>query len=61
MGSELETRHLEKSYLLQILMAQHDGETPKDFNRLLAWVRGRMEPEDVKVVLQEFEEWKKSL
>ncbi len=58
MGSELETRRSDKSYLLQILMSQHDSEVPKDFKRLLAWVKAKMEPEDVKLVLQEFEEWK---
>jgi hypothetical protein len=60
-GSELETRHIEKSYLLQILVAQYDSKTPDDFKRLLMWVKAKMEPEDVKLVLQEFEEWKNSL
>ncbi len=61
MGGELEIRRSDKSYLLQILMAQHDSETPKDFKRLLTWVKAKMEPEDVKLVLQEFDEWKNSI
>jgi uncharacterized membrane protein len=60
-GSELETRRNDKGYLLQILMSQYESVTPNDFKRLLAWAKGQMEPEDVKLVLQEFEEWKNSL
>jgi hypothetical protein len=61
MGSELETRRNDKDCFLQILLAQHDSKTPDDFKRLLVWIKAQMEPEDVKLVLQEFEEWKKSL
>ncbi len=61
MCSELETRRNDKDCLLQILMAQHDSKTPSDFNRILAWARAKMEPEDVKLVMQEFNEWKSSL
>ncbi len=58
MGSEMETRRNDKDCLLQILMAQHESSAPRDFKRLLAWIKAQMEPEDVKLVLQEFEEWK---
>jgi hypothetical protein len=61
MGSEYETRRNDKSYLIQILLAQHDSKTPSDFNRLLVWIKAQMEPEDVKLVLHEFNEWKNSL
>jgi len=57
-GSELETRRIDKGYLFQILKAQHEGNTPSDFKSLLAWTKSQMEPEDVKLVLQEFDEWK---
>jgi hypothetical protein len=60
MGNELETRRSDKSYLLQILVSQHESEVPKDFKKLLMWVKAKMEPEDVKLVLQEFEAWKNS-
>jgi hypothetical protein len=59
--SEVETRRTDKSYLFQILTAQHESTTPGDFNKLIAWVKAMMEPKDVKLVLQEFEEWKNSL
>lgn len=56
MGSELEARHVEKSYLLQILIAQHESDCPGAFKKLLVWAKAKMEPEDVKFVLHEFEE-----
>jgi hypothetical protein len=59
-GSELETRRIDKGYLLQILEAQYDSKTPEDFKRLLMRTKSQMEPEDIKLVLQEFEEWKNS-
>jgi hypothetical protein len=58
--SAFETRRRDKEYLMQILLAQHDSKEPRDFNRLLVWVKAQMEPKDVKLVLYEFEEWKKS-
>ncbi len=61
MGSELETRRNDKLVLFQILMAQHDSKAPEDFKRIIAWQKAHMEPEDVKLVLQEFDEWRNSL
>jgi hypothetical protein len=61
MGSEAETRRNDKLCLFQILIAKHESTTPSDLNKLLAWQKAHMEPEDVKLVLQEFEEWVKSL
>ncbi len=60
MGSEMETRHAEKRHLFRILVARHNSKSPDDFKDLLAQSRAEMEPEDVKLVLQEFEEWKNS-
>ncbi len=60
MGSEMETRRNDKEHLYQLLEAQHDSQTPSDFKRIIARAKARMEPEDVKLVLQEFEEWKNS-
>jgi hypothetical protein len=60
-GSEFETRRNDKMYFTQLLRAQHYSKTPSDFNEVLMWIRAAMEPEDVKLVLQEFEEWKNSL
>jgi hypothetical protein len=61
MGNELETRRNDKAYLFQILMTQYESKTPSDLKKLVAWVKAQMEPEDVKLVQQEFEEWKNSL
>jgi hypothetical protein len=61
MDSELATRRNDKATLFQILVAKHESKTPNDFKKLLAWAKAQMEPEDVKLVLQEFEEWKNSL
>jgi hypothetical protein len=33
---------------------------PSEFKDLLVWAKAPMEAEDVKLVLQEFEEWKNS-
>jgi hypothetical protein len=59
MGSEHDTRRNDKGYLSQTLKAQNESTNPKDFKSLLYWIKSQMEPEDVKLVLQEFEEWKK--
>ncbi len=61
MGCELETRRNDKLCLFQILIAAFESKTPGDLKKLLAWQKAHMEPEDVKLVLQEFEEWKNSL
>ncbi len=61
MPTELELRHAERDCLLQVLVAQHESKNPKDFNRLVMWARAKMEPEDVKLVMQEFEAWKNGL
>jgi hypothetical protein len=59
--AEAETRRNDKLCLYQILKEQHDSKAPSEFRSLLAWQKAHMEPEDVKLVLQEFEEWVKSL
>jgi hypothetical protein len=51
---------VEKDILFQLLEAQYDSKEPSDFKRLIARMKSKMEPEDVKLVLQEFEEWKNS-
>jgi hypothetical protein len=61
MTTELEIRRNDKLCLYQILKEQHDSKTPDAFRGLIAWQKAHMEPEDVKLVLQEFEEWKKSM
>ena len=61
MGSELETRRNDKLCLFQMLKEQQGSQAPKEFKGLISWQRAHMEPEDVKLVLQEFEEWKNSL
>jgi hypothetical protein len=58
--AERETRRTDKGYLFQLLKAQFESTVPKDFKDVLAWTKAQMEPEDVKLVLQEFEEWKNS-
>ena len=60
MATEIELRHAEKDCFLQILMAQHRSSAPSEFKDLLLWAKAKMEPEDVKLVMQEFEEWKNS-
>jgi hypothetical protein len=57
--SEHDTRRNDKSFLFQTLEAQHKSNNKADFNTLISWTKAKMEPEDVKLVLQEFEEWKK--
>jgi hypothetical protein len=54
--SQHDTRRNDKSYLFQVLQAEHEN----CFKKLKAWTKAQMEPEDVKLVLQEFEEWLKS-
>jgi hypothetical protein len=60
MATEIELRHAEKDCLLQILMAQHRSAAPKEFKDLILWAKTKMEPEDVKLVLKEFDDWKNS-
>ncbi len=60
MGSEIETRRNDKLCLYQMLKEQHDSKAPNEFKGLIAWQKAHMEPEDVKLVLQEFDEWKNS-
>ncbi|MCL2637953.1 MAG: hypothetical protein FWD48_06220 [Oscillospiraceae bacterium] len=57
--SQHDTRRNDKSVLFQALKAQYNAQTKKDFNEFISWTKAKMEPEDVKLVLQEFEEWKK--
>jgi hypothetical protein len=54
-------RRMDKGFLFQLLEAQHESSVPKDFNKLIYGAKARMEPKDVKLVLQEFEEWKSNL
>jgi hypothetical protein len=58
--AEAENRRNDKECLFQILRARHLSATPSDFNDLLSWARSKMEAEDIKLILQEFEEWKNS-
>jgi hypothetical protein len=60
LATELEIRHAERRNLFRILVARHQSKHPGDFKDLLAFAKSEMEPEDVKLVLQEFEEWKNS-
>ena len=56
MGTELETRRNDRMMFFQILKAQETG----DLNSFIANLKAGMEQEDIKIVLQEFEEWKKN-
>jgi hypothetical protein len=51
----IDTRHAERNYLFMLLMAKYTGE----IDTQIAHLQAQMEPEDVKLVKQEFEEWKK--
>jgi hypothetical protein len=55
--SQLDTRRNDRGYLFQLLQAQHEAQNKSDFNKVIAWTKAQMEPEDVKLVLQEFSEW----
>jgi hypothetical protein len=55
--SQHDTRRNDRSYLFEVLEAQHESQNKSDFERLIARTKSRMEPEDVKLVLQEFSEW----
>ncbi len=61
MPSEIELRHIEKDYLFQMLVAQYESSAPKDFNKLIAQAKAKMEAEDIKSVMKDFEDWKNSL
>ncbi len=58
MGSEAETRRIDRDYLFQMLVAQYESTVPKDFIRLIAQTKAKMEAEDVKSVTKVFEDWK---
>jgi hypothetical protein len=60
MATELEIRRSDKLCLYQMLREQHESKAPEEFKGLIAWQKAHMEPEDVKLVLHEFEEWKNS-
>ena len=52
-----DTRRNDRSVLFQALKAQHNAQVKSDFNEFISWTKAKMEPEDVKLVLQEFSEW----
>jgi len=56
MGSELETRRNDRIFLFNILKAQKEN----DWAQVVSTIKAGMEQDDVKVVLQEFEEWQKT-
>jgi len=56
MGSELETRRNDRIFLFNLLKAQSNN----DWNEVISALKSGMEQDDVKVVLQEFEEWRKT-
>ncbi len=60
MATEIEIRRNDRDYLFQMLVARERSQTPSDFKDLISQTKAKMEPEDVKLVLQEFEEWKNS-
>jgi hypothetical protein len=60
MSAEIGLRHIEKAYLFQILVAQHRAKSPADFKDLIAYTKAKMEPEDVKLVQKDFDDWKNS-
>jgi hypothetical protein len=60
MGAEYEIRRNDKDFLYQLLEAQHESSVPDDFRRIIIWQKAHMDLKDVKLVLQEFEEWKNS-
>jgi hypothetical protein len=60
LATEIEIRRNDRDYLFQILLAQFESQTPSDFKKLISQTKAKMEPEDVKLVLHEFEEWKNS-
>jgi hypothetical protein len=55
MGSELETRRNDKEMLFQLYQNRDKG----SINAVIASLQARMEPEDVKLVKQEYDEFKK--
>ncbi len=60
MATEIEIRRNDRDHLFDVLVAQHRSQFPKDFKDLVSQMKAKMEPEDVKLVLHEFEEWKNS-
>jgi hypothetical protein len=52
-----DTRRNDRGYLFQTLKSQFHSQNKSDFDDLIAWTKAQMEPEDVKLVLQEFSEW----
>jgi hypothetical protein len=54
--AQIDTRHGERDVLFQILVAKYNN----DLDTLLANVKAKMERQDVKEVLEQFEEWKKT-
>ncbi len=58
---EMETRRNDKICLFQMLLVQSRSQVPREFAELISWQKAHMEPEDVKLVMQEFESWKNDL
>jgi hypothetical protein len=60
LATEIELRRNDRDFLFQLLEAQHESSVPDDFKRIIARTKAKMEAEDVKAVLQDFEDWKNS-
>jgi hypothetical protein len=60
MATEMGLRHAERRNLYRVLKAQRASKCPEDFEELVSSLKVEMEPEDVKLVLQELAEWKNS-
>jgi hypothetical protein len=56
MGTELETRRNDRGSLFQLYRVR-DGKEP--LSSAISSLQAKMEPEDVKLVKQEYEEWAK--
>jgi hypothetical protein len=59
-ATEIEIRRNDRDYLFQMLVAQHRATSPADFKDLIAQTKAKMEPEDVKLVQKDFDDWKNS-
>ncbi|MCL2754337.1 MAG: hypothetical protein FWD35_01290 [Oscillospiraceae bacterium] len=55
--AQIDTRHTEKDLLMALLIAKH---FPKDVDLLIAKARAKMERDDVKEVMEEFNSYKKA-
>jgi hypothetical protein len=54
-GGELETRRNDRIFLFNLLKAKSND----DWDEVISILEAGMEQDDVKIVMQKFEEWKK--